>query len=79
MSQLHASAFLVLEATKDGYGKTSMKIAKVTQGYPALNVDQVAVKCKVSINSEVFEQGLATLIIDVPDNTTVVHAEVLEP
>lgn len=69
LDQLSASGFLVLEASDyRPSGPRKLKVAKVTQGYPALTDNQVAVRFNVTIDKIVFKQGLATFNLEIPPN-----------
>lgn len=66
---LTASAYLVLEASDyRASGPCQLKVAKVTQGYPALADNQVAVRVNVTISKAVFKRGMANLTVHIPDD-----------
>lgn len=72
LDQLTAAAFLVLEASDyRAKGPCQLKVAKVTQGYPALTDSQVAVRVNVTINRAVFKRGMASLTVEIPDDLVI--------
>lgn len=65
---VRAIGWLVLEATRYSGGHArEVKLARVTQRPPSLDGTQVAIKLTVTVPAAVFDRGLASITIDVPE------------
>lgn len=65
---VRATGWLVLEATRYSGGQArEMKLSRITQRPPALDGNQVSIKLTVQVPQSVFDKGLASIRIDVPE------------
>jgi hypothetical protein len=63
-----AIGHVVLQATRISGGQVrEMKLARVTQNPPNLDGNEVSIKLRVKVPVTVFERGLASITIDVPE------------
>jgi len=65
---IRATGWLVLECTRYAGGQArEMKLRRVTQSPPSLDGTQVAIKLTVQVPMSVFDRGIASIRIDVPE------------
>ena len=65
---IRATGWLVLQCTRFSGGKArDMKLARITQNPPHLDGHEVSVKLTVMVPQAVFDRGLASIRIEVPE------------
>lgn len=64
-----ATGWLVLQCTRYAGAKArEMKLARITQKPPHLDGNEVSVKLTVTVARSVFDKGLASITIEVPED-----------